>query len=83
MINMAVKEVWPKRAPTNMLLPYNRRLLPLLGAGYGLGIGHDGRRAKVVDNKQEQDTKQPCSNFQYREESGQAKTGSYNYVFAL
>ena len=25
--------VWPKLAPTTMLLPYNRRLLPLVGAG--------------------------------------------------
>ena len=33
MINMAMKEVRPKRAPTTMLLPYNRRLLPLLVAG--------------------------------------------------
>ena len=32
-INTAKKFVWPKRAPTTMLLPYNRRLLPLVGAG--------------------------------------------------
>ena len=81
MINMAMKEVRPKWAPTTML----PKVIPL-GEGYGLVIGHDGRRAKVVDNKQEQDTKQPCSNFLYNkhgEESGPAKTGSYNYVFAL
>ena len=33
MINTARNVVPPKRAPTTMLLPYNRRLLPLVGAG--------------------------------------------------
>ena len=32
-INTAKKVVRPKRAPTTMLLPYNRRLLTLVGAG--------------------------------------------------
>ena len=32
-INTAKKVVRPKRAPTTMLLPYNRRLLPLVGVG--------------------------------------------------
>ena len=32
-INMAKKVIRPKRAPTTMLLPYNRRLLPLVGPG--------------------------------------------------
>ena len=32
-INTAKKVVRPKRAPTTMLLPYNRRLLPLVVAG--------------------------------------------------
>ena len=49
-------------------------------------MGQDGRQANVVDTKQEQDIKQHCSNYQnhkHGEESGPAKTGSYNYVFAL
>ena len=32
-INTAKKVVRPKRAPTTMSLPYNRRLLTLVGAG--------------------------------------------------
>ena len=32
-INTVKKVVWLKRAPTPMLFPYNRRLLPLVGAG--------------------------------------------------
>ena len=32
-INTAKKVVRQKQAPTTMLLPYNRRLLPLVGAG--------------------------------------------------
>ena len=31
--NTVKKEVRPKRAPTTMFLHYNRRLLPLVGAG--------------------------------------------------
>ena len=38
MINMAMKEVRPKWAPTTMLLPYNQRLLPLMGQGGVRGL---------------------------------------------
>ena len=39
--NTAKKVVRPKRMLTTMLLPYNLRLLPLVGAWYGMGMGKD------------------------------------------
>ena len=33
--------------PTTMLLPYNRRLLPLVKAGDCTGMNQNGKRAKV------------------------------------
>ena len=46
-INTAKKVVYPKLNLTTMLLPYNRKLLPLVGVREGMGMNKNGRRAKV------------------------------------
>ena len=50
-INTSKEVVRPKLAHTTMLLPYNRRLLQLVEAGLGIGMGQDERWPRWKKNK--------------------------------